>query len=155
MNTAGYNPFSAETLAQMRAKQQQKRQQAATKKDSVRNNGQPRPSAKSRPGKAAKVDFLTFDLTLLHKLRAARANSAVYAMVCALSETWFTTGFHRQHPNPLPLSRVNSANWQLTRKQKSRALRFLTQINLIAVDRRDPRNPLLTLNWAPLYPSAV
>jgi hypothetical protein len=154
LNATDYNPFSPENLARVRAKQLEERQQEAAKAVSVQNNGQ-RPDAKRLPANTAKVEFLTFDLALLHRLHAAKANSAVYAMVWALSEAWFTTGFHQQHPNPLPLCRVNTAKWQLSRKQKSRALQFLTQIGLVQLDRSDPKKPLVRLAWVPPYPPIV
>jgi hypothetical protein len=73
-------------------------------------------------------------------------------MVCALSETWFDTGRHRQHLNPFPLDLCDAEKCRLTRMQKSRALKFLILVRLIAVNRRDPKAPLVTLAWVPRYP---
>jgi hypothetical protein len=107
---------------------------------------------KPRPKKESKVGFLKFDVPFLHKLIDDKAGRAVWAMVCALQEAWFTTGIYSQHLNPFPLSAVEMERWGLKyRIQKHRALEFLIRTRLINVDRRDPKNPLVTLAWVPLY----
>jgi hypothetical protein len=106
---------------------------------------------KPRPNKETKVGFLKFDVPFLHKLIDDKASRAVWAMVFALQEAWFTTGIYSQHPNPFPLAKTNPARWRLNKQQKYQALKFLTKVRLIDVDRSDPKNPLVTLAWVPHY----
>jgi hypothetical protein len=106
---------------------------------------------KPRPRKQRRASFLKVSVALAHKLRDDGANGEAWAMVMALTETWFTTGIYSQHPNPFSLSALDSQRWAFTRRQKSRALQFLTRIRLISVDRQDPENPLVTIAWEPRY----
>src|ERR1700757_320310 len=80
--------------------------------------------------KSPALEFLNLPMSLLQKLAVAKAGWATWVMVCALHEAWFTTGVHCNHPNPLPISRVDASRWPLTRKQKSRALQFLARTDL-------------------------
>jgi hypothetical protein len=107
---------------------------------------------KPQPRKESKVGFLKLSLAFLHKLKQENANGDVYATVWALSVAWFTTGIHTQHPNPFPLSTVDTRSWGLDRRRKHEALKFLIRVRLIDVDRRDPKNPLVTIAWEPQYP---
>ena len=106
-----------------------------------------------KPGREKKfnAEFILISLAMCHKLADEKASGSVRTMVDALSETWFNTGRHKQHLNPFPLELCDGEKWGLTRMQKSRALKFLTRIRLIAVDRSDPKNPLVTLAWVPRY----
>jgi hypothetical protein len=101
--------------------------------------------------KPSKVDFLQFSIPLLLTLCNAKAHCTIWAMVCALSEAWFSTGLNGQHLNPFPLSRMNASKWGLDRNRKWHALEFLTRIRLIRVDRSDPQNVTVTIFWAPCY----
>jgi hypothetical protein len=103
------------------------------------------------PKKVPKVDFLQHSIPLLLKLRNENASCIIWAMVCALSEAWFTRGRHGHHPNPFPLAAMDSTKWKLTRGQKSRALQFLARIGLIKVDRSDSKRPLVTIAWESPY----
>lgn len=105
--------------------------------------------------KPLEAGFLKVSIGLAHKLREENANGDAWAIVMALSEAWFTTGLHGQHPNPFPLSNVDFKRWGFTRKQKSRTLLFLTRIHLISVDRREPENSLVTIAWEPRYQPEV
>src|SRR5215469_1826205 len=107
---------------------------------------------KPRPKKEFKVGFLKISIGLAHKLHDEDAKGDTWAMVMALTEAWYTTGFYSQHLNPFPLSVVDFKRWGFTRKQKSRALQFLTQIRLIWIDRQDPDNPEVTIAWEPSHP---
>jgi hypothetical protein len=104
------------------------------------------------PKRDSKIGFLKFDVPFLHKLIDDKAGRAVWAMVCALQEAWFTTGIYSRHPNPFPLSVVDMERWGFKhRTKKRRALEFLIRTRLINLDRRDPRKPLVTLAWVPIY----
>jgi hypothetical protein len=70
-------------------------------------------------------------------------------MVCALTEAWFTSGLHGQHPNPFSLEKADTQKWGLTKFQKYRALKFLAEISLVEMDRSDPKNPTVAIIWAP------
>lgn len=107
---------------------------------------------RSRSKRGSKVDFLKVSIALAQKLHGEGASGNAWAMVMALTEAWYTTGFYSQHLNPFPLSVVDSRRWGFTRKQKSRTLQFLTRIHLIHVDRQDPDNPQVTIAWEPRYP---
>jgi hypothetical protein len=114
-----------------------------------RRDGDRKPERK----KKSRAQFIQVPLAICHKLVDEKANRFIWAMVCALSETWFTTGRHNQHLNPFPLDRCAAEKWGLTRLQKFRALKFLTRIRLIAVNRRNPKTSLVTLTWVPRYPA--
>jgi hypothetical protein len=105
--------------------------------------------------KESNAEFIQISLGLWHKLADDKASGAVWTIVGALSETWFNTGRHKQHLNPFPLKLCDTGKWGLTRLQKFRALNFLARVRLIAVDRRNPKNPLVTLAWVPRYPPEV
>jgi hypothetical protein len=104
-------------------------------------------SRKSRP-----IPFLKFRLPLWHKLVEQNAGRSVWAMVGALCEAWFKGGRPSKHPNPFPLSSVDTEKWGMVGYQRCRALQFLIQTHLVVVNRSDPQNPLITLTWEPLYP---
>jgi hypothetical protein len=104
------------------------------------------------PRKTPKVNFLQFSTTLLLKLTQAKASGRVWAMVCALTEAWFTTGLHSRHPNPFPLSALKTKKWGFNRSQKYYLLRILVRMDLVRLDRSDPKNPFVTINWEPPYP---
>jgi hypothetical protein len=152
--SADYNPFSAETLAQVRAKQARAKPQFDG--GEAQNSDQktpPPPSKKEAPrAKERKIEFLKLDLAPLSRLAHRDAPGTAWKMFCALSEAWFGTGICMRHLNPFPLSIVNTQKWSLSRMQKSRALRFLAQNRFIAIDRREPENPLVTLLWLPPEP---
>jgi hypothetical protein len=99
------------------------------------------------------AEFIQHSLDLCHKMADDKAGWATWALVNALTETWFNTGRHNRHLNPFPLELCDVREWGLTRMQKSRALRFLVRVKLIAVDRRDPKEPFVTLAWVDRYPS--
>jgi hypothetical protein len=112
----------------------------------------------SKPGaqgqKQRKSRYLTFyniPAQLDLDLAKTKAPWPTWAMVRALYEAWFRTGFHPKHPNPFPLAACDTEKWGLSRMQKSRALEFLVKTGWILVDRSDPKNPLVTLIWLPLY----
>jgi hypothetical protein len=144
------DPFSEENLTKVRAKQ---RTGSNTHRDAetLRKNGQKPPTRKGSTRKAPEIDFLTVRLSLWHKLINIRAGCSEWAMVGALCEAWFRGGVPGKHPNPFPLSAVDTKNWELTRSQKSRALQFLNRTQLITIDPADPENPLVTQNWVELF----
>jgi hypothetical protein len=102
--------------------------------------------------KKSNAEFIQISLGLCHKLTDEKASGPVRTMVDALTETWFNTGRHNRHLNPFPLELCDTGKWGLTRMQKSRALKFLARVKLIAVDRRDPEKPRVTLAWVDRYP---
>ena len=106
---------------------------------------------KSRPKKKSKIDFLKVSVAFAHKLRDKGASGDAWAMVMALTEAWYTTGFYSEHLNPFPLSVVDSTRWEFTRMQKFRTLQFLTRVHLIYIDRQDQDNPQVTIAWEPRY----
>jgi len=61
--------------------------------------------------KSPALEFLNLPMSLLQILAVTKAGWATWVMVCALHEAWFTTGVHCNHPNPLPISRVNASRW--------------------------------------------
>jgi hypothetical protein len=103
--------------------------------------------------KKSNAEFIQLSLGLCHKLADEKIGWAAFAMICALTETWFNTGRHRQHLNPFRLDLCDTRKWGLTRMHKCRALKFLAKVRLVAVDRRDLNNPLVTLAWEPRYPA--
>jgi len=103
--------------------------------------------------KKSNAEFIQISMGLCHKLADEKASWVARALVDALTETWFNTGRHNRHLNPFPLELCDTRKWGLSRMQKSRALKFLAKAKLIAVDRRDPKEPWVTLAWADRYPS--
>jgi hypothetical protein len=97
------------------------------------------------------LNFYKIPAQLDLDLAKTQANWPVWAMVRALYEAWFRTGSHPNHPNPFPLTACDTKKWGLSRLQKHRALEFLIKTSWIIVDRCDPKNPLVTLIWLPLY----
>jgi hypothetical protein len=81
-----------------------------------------------------------------------KASGTARTLVDALTETWFNTGRHNRHLNPFPLQLCDTGKWGLTRMQKSRGLKFLAKVKLIAVKRRDLEEPWVTLAWVDRYP---
>ena len=147
-----YDPFSEENLARVRAKQLS-RSGTQRSREILQKNGQKPPTQK--PRKEPEIDFLAVNLALWHKLVDNNAGRSEWAMVGALCEAWFRAGVPRKHLNPFPLSAANTEKWSLTRKQRSRALQFLNQAHLISIDRTDPKNPRITLNWVDLFQPEV
>jgi hypothetical protein len=103
--------------------------------------------------KESNAEFIQHSLALCHKLAHEKASGTARTLVDALTETWFNTGRHNRHLNPFPLELCDAGKWGLTRMQKSRALRFLVRVKLIAVDRRNPKEPFVTLAWVDRYPT--
>ena len=83
------------------------------------------------------------------KLCEEKVPWTVWAMVCALYEAWYASGWYDQHPNPFPLGMVDVSKWGLHRRQKSRAMQVLIRAHLVKVDQTDPKHPLVTLAWEP------
>jgi hypothetical protein len=102
--------------------------------------------------KKSNTEFIQHSLSLCHKLADEKANGPARILVDALTETWFNTGRHNRHLNPFPLESCDTAKWGLTRLQKFRALKFLAGVKLVAVDRRNPEGPWVTLAWVDRYP---
>jgi hypothetical protein len=123
--------------------EEQVRVHLARKKDGKR---------KSRLKKKPRIDFLKVSVALAHKLHDEGVSGSTWAMVMALTEAWYTTGFCSQHLNPFPLSVLDPKRWGFTRKQKSRTLQLLTRIHLIHIDRQELNNPQVTIAWEPRYP---
>jgi hypothetical protein len=146
-----YDPFSLENLARVRAKQQT-RSSVHTDEEGIQKNGQKPPAKKPESRKGPEIEFLKLDLIPLRKLAHTNARGIAWAMFCALSEAWFTTGIGTRHLNPFPLSAVETKKWGLNRSQKFLALRFLTKNRFIEIDRSDPKTPLATLLWVPREP---
>jgi hypothetical protein len=103
--------------------------------------------------KKSNAEFIQLSIGFCHKLADEKASGTVRTLVDALTETWFNTGRHNRHLNPFPLELCDTGEWGLTRLQKCRALKFLVRVKLIAVDRRDPKEPFVTLAWVNRYPS--
>ena len=146
-----YEPFSADNLARVRAKQQMG-STVNTDGDDTRKSGQKPPAKKQEPHKQRKIEFLKLDIIPLRKLAHTNARRIAWAMFYALSEAWFTTGICTRHLNPFPLSVVDTKRWGLNRSQKFLALRFLVKNQFIEIDRSDPKTPLVTLLWVPREP---
>jgi hypothetical protein len=140
-----YDPFSEETFARVRAKQQSRRISTTY----GQSNGEKTAAEKREPRKKRNIEFLQLDLVLLHKLRRKNARCIVWVMVYALSEAWFSSGVTTHHDNPFPLAKVDTKSWELSRSQKYRALQFLIQNGFIDIDRSDPKSPFVTLLWLP------
>jgi hypothetical protein len=87
------------------------------------------------------------------KLCEEKAPWTVWALVYALCDAWYVNGWHEKRPNPFPLNKVDIRKWGLTRSQKSRALKFLVQVRLIRLDQSNPKSPMVTIAWEPLYAS--
>ena len=102
--------------------------------------------------KKSNAKFIQHSLGLYHKLADEKASGTARTLVDALTETWFNTGRHNRHLNPFPLELCDTGKWGLTRMQKSRALKFLARVKLIAVNRRDLEEPWVTLAWVDRYP---
>ena len=102
--------------------------------------------------KTSNAEFIKHSLGLCHKLADEKASGTARTLVDALTETWFNTGRHNRHLNPFPLQLCDTGKWGLTRMQKSRALKFLARVKLIAVKRRDLEEPWVTLAWVDRYP---
>ena len=101
--------------------------------------------------KKSNTQFVQFEMGFCHKLIDEKIEWAALAIVFALTDTWFNTGRDRRHLNPFPLKLCDVGKWGLTRWQKYRALKFLIRVRLIAVDRRDSKNPMVILAWVPRY----
>jgi hypothetical protein len=97
------------------------------------------------------LDFYRTPAQVDLDLAKIKANWPVWALVRALYEAWFRTGRHPNHLNPFPLAACDTKKWGLSRLQKHRALEVLIKTGWILVDRSDPKTPLVTLTWLPLY----
>jgi len=96
---------------------------------------------KPRPG----IQFYQFPVDVINAID--RSNYApVWRLVHAIYKTWF----ENRNRNPVKLTSARLAEFQISRGQKSRALKILEQIDQFGVERLEGRNPLVTMKWKPL-----
>jgi hypothetical protein len=108
---------------------------------------QSRQAGVRRYGKRPRFQFCQFPVSVLDALIEHRANWTVLAVLTALHELWFT---HPNHHNPVELTSYNLRRFGLSRWQKWDALRVLEKAGQITIERKDRKNPQVTLNWLPL-----
>ena len=117
----------------------------------ARRSGQSKKSART-PADNTEPSLLPFYVVYPGAAKAfanREATRADCAAILAIYEAWFRGGVGSQHPNPFPLAKVDFRKWNLSKYQKSHALKFWAQAKQIFVDRSHPNHPTVEVFWAP------
>jgi hypothetical protein len=101
------------------------------------------PPRKSKRESKGEIEFYLFPKAVVDAL--GRANYApAWALVAALLKGYYNDFKKR---NPVRLTSALLAEFRVSKKQKSKGLKFLEQSDLFLVERFPGRNPLVTMKW--------
>jgi hypothetical protein len=92
-----------------------------------------------------KFVFIQLPVAVFSKL-ATGLDCIELTVLFALCRTWFV-GYQA---NPIKLTATNLHGLKISRGQKRRALDRLEELDIISVDHKIGRSPIVTLNWQPL-----
>jgi hypothetical protein len=110
---------------------------------STDNGSKPESKAKSD-----KFEFCILPTKVIRQVRKAgdrRTSQAPWLILFTLLELWFT----QYNRNPVKLTSRSLRGLDISRYQKLRALKLLEKSGQVQIDRRDGKNPLITLRWLP------
>ena len=101
------------------------------------------PTKSSRKSKCRGIEFYQFPKAVVDAL--AQVNYApAWALAAATYKGWFEDFKKR---NPVKLTSALLAEFLVSKKQKSKGLKFLEESDLFLVERFSGRNPLVTMKW--------
>jgi hypothetical protein len=101
------------------------------------------PIRSPRKSKRRGIEFYQFPKAVVDALTQVNYAPA-WALAAAIYKGWYEDF---QKRNPVKLTSALLAEFLVSRKQKSKGLKFLEQSDLFLVERFPGRNPLVTMKW--------